>query len=393
MRQQRLKKITIEPKDFSDRAFYPGTEEHPFHTINTLDEIVERIPVLIYPFLFSGLFFLLTGNFLKSAIWAGFILLDIIILSLLPKLKISFGPTTLPMIFLALLRLPFMLLSFPIALSFQIVGTAMVVYGFMIEPQLPVVNEYSLQIKTPGKSSQLRIIHLSDLHMDYFTSCESRAVKDINALKPDLVLFTGDFFNLSHRNDSRTDQDIQNFFMQIKTNYGIFAVTGSPAVDLESSIARILNDSNFNLINNLVEHLEIDGKRIDLIGLSCSHRPHDDVSRLDALMQQTDPKSDATFLLYHSPDLAPAIANKAIDLQLSGHTHGGQVQIPLLGPVFAASLYGLKLSQGFYQLNNAMYLIVSRGLGLEGNAAPRVRFFSPPEIGLITFEFIPDNVK
>jgi uncharacterized protein len=393
MRRQKLKQITITPKDFSDRSYYPGTEEHPFHTINTLDHIVGKIPSLVYPFLFGGLFYLISGNLMKSIILTGFILLDLISLSLLPKFRISFGPATLPMVFLALLRLPFMLPSLPFAIAFQIIGTVLVIYGFMVEPQFPVVNKYSISVNTSGKGGQIRIIHLSDLHMDYFTKCETRAIEKINALEPDLVLFTGDFFNLSHRDDPQTDRDVQFFFNQIKSNFGIYAVTGSPAIDLESSVARIQNASGFTLLNEKIEHLTIHGKRIDLIGLSCTHRPHVDAPRLDELLKRKDPNSDECILLYHSPDLAPAITDKGIDLQLSGHTHGGQVQIPFLGPIFAASLYGLKFSQGFFQLNNAMHLIVSRGLGLEGNAAPRVRFFSPPEIGFITLEFIPDNVK
>jgi predicted MPP superfamily phosphohydrolase len=393
MRHQKLKRLNLEPKDFSDRAYFPGTEKHPFHTINTLDRFVEKIPALLYPFLFGAVFYLLTRHLSKSIIWAGFILLDLFLLWLLPRLKISFGPVTLPMVFLAILRLPFMFFSFPLTLVFQSVGTALVIYGFMIEPQFPIVSHYQISMKTSGESSQLRVIHLSDLHMDYFTRCETRAIDKINALAPDMILFTGDFFNLSHREDPKTDDDIQTFFNRLKPTYGVYAVTGSPAVDLHGSISRILEDTDFHLIDNQVTSFSINDKQVELIGLSCTHRPHDDEKRLNGLMAQSESNSDARILLYHSPDLAPAIAKRGIDLQLSGHTHGGQVQIPFFGPIFAASLYGLKLSQGLYQLNQAMYLIVSRGLGLEGNAAPRVRFFSPPEIGLITFEFVHDNVK
>ncbi len=395
MRRQKLKQLNIAPKDFSDRAYFPGTEEHPFHTINTLDRIVGVIPAPFYPVFFGGVFYLLSHNLQKSVTWAAFIFLDLILLWLLPRLKISFGPATLPMVFLALLRLPFMFFSMPFVLAFQSIGTLLMVYGFMVEPQFPVTNHYSLTIKTSGKVGQLRIVHLSDLHMDYFTRCETRAIDKINALEPDLVLFTGDFFNLSHREDPQTDRDIQSFFDRLKPKYGIYAVTGSPSVDLQNSVSRILEGCDFHLINEKVVKLSIESKQIELIGLSCTHRPHDDQRRLKEIFGEPGPgsNSDARILLYHSPDLAPAIAKEGITLQLSGHTHGGQVQIPFFGPIFAASLYGLKLSQGFYQINQAMYLIVSRGLGLEGNAAPRVRFFSPPEIGFITFDFEHDNVK
>jgi predicted MPP superfamily phosphohydrolase len=69
------------------------------------------------------------------------------------------------------------------------------------------------------------------------------------------------------------------------------------------------------------------------------------------------------------------------------------VRIPFVGPIFTGSLYGLRFSSGYYQINHGIRLILSRGLGLEGEAAPRVRFLSPPEIGLISIEINQDNVE
>jgi len=64
---------------------------------------------------------------------------------------------------------------------------------------------------------------------------------------------------------------------------------------------------------------------------------------------------------------------------LSGHTHGGQIQLPLIGPLFTGSLYGLQLQSGLYKIHDTL-LTISRGIGLEGLGAPRVRFLCPPEI-------------
>jgi predicted MPP superfamily phosphohydrolase len=86
-------------------------------------------------------------------------------------------------------------------------------------------------------------------------------------------------------------------------------------------------------------------------------------------------------LLYHTPDLAPEAAQLGIDLQLSGHTHGGQVRIPLYGAVYAASLYGKKFESGRRQVGD-LTLYVSRGIGLEGGGAPRLRFNCAPEVTL-----------
>jgi hypothetical protein len=384
--------VHIEPQDFSGRDYYPGTAEHPFHIINDINAVLLKIPVLLFPILFGGLFYLISSNLQKALVWSGAMLLDLLILSLLPKLKISFGPPNLTLVMLGLLRLPFMFLPLTAAIVLQSIGTILVIYGFKIEPQYPVMQSYVIPTQTPGLSD-LRIVHLSDLHMAYFSQLEERVICQVNALQPDLVLFSGDFFNLSQLDDPQTIIDIRSFFSQIESKYGIYAATGSPSVDLKSSLMNLGDDPGFILLDKKGLTLEIDGTQINLYGLSCTHRPHDDMACFREMLE-ADPLSNGyNILLYHSPDLAPAIAGTGIDMQLSGHTHGGQVQLPFFGPIYAASLYGLRLAQGHYHINQSLHLIVSHGIGLEGDGAPRVRFLSPPEIGLISFEFREDNVK
>lgn len=392
MSASKMHPVQIEPQDFSDRAYYPGTEEHPFHVINDLHDLLSKVPAILFPLLMGGLYYLVAANLVKTLIWSGAMFLDLLILVLLPRLKVSYGPPTLSLVILGLLRLPFILLPLPAAIVFQILGTAMVIWGFIIEPQLPVLKSYTVPTKKSGMAN-LRIVHLSDLHMAYYSHLEERVVRRVNALKPDLVIFTGDFFNLSQRSDPQTAKDIRSFFSRLKSKTGIFAVSGSPSIDLQTAMANLNDIPHFTLLDDKSAIIEIDGILIKLYGLSCTHRPNDDAVRFEELLK-SDPISDGyNILLYHSPDLAPAITGAGIDLQLSGHTHGGQVQVPFLGPIYAASLYGLRLAQGHYHVNHSLHLIVSHGLGLEGLGAPRVRFCSPPEIGLVTFEFREDNVK
>ena len=319
--------------------------------------------------------------------------MDLLILALLPSLQVSYGPPTLPMVFLAMLRFPFMLFRWQIALVFQVVGTLLVIYGFVIEPQFPKISRYKVSKPVSKPSGSITIVHLSDLHMEYLTQFERRVIDQVKALSPDLILFTGDFFNLSHRNDKKTNQDIVDFFNQIEGKSKIYAVTGSPAVDPNKNLEWILPQTNIRLLEDEAHSLEIRGVKVNIYGLSCSHNPNLDAHKLKTLLLNSPADGKANILLYHSPDLAPEISGSGIDLQLSGHTHGGQVQLPLCGPIFAASLYGVQLSHGHYSVNDRLNLIVSRGLGLEGNAAPRVRFLSSPEIGSISFEFLQDNVK
>jgi predicted MPP superfamily phosphohydrolase len=108
-----------------------------------------------------------------------------------------------------------------------------------------------------------------------------------------------------------------------------------------------------------------------LIGINCTHQPHNDFLKIDVLKRINQPVF--TILIYHSPDLILELNSQKIDLMLSGHTHGGQVRLPLIGALFTGSLYGRNLQAGEYWFHNTM-LYITRGIGLEGLGAPRVRF-------------------
>jgi hypothetical protein len=122
-----------------------------------------------------------------------------------------------------------------------------------------------------------------------------------------------------------------------------------------------------------------ESKVLRLVGLSCSHNPKKDGAHLKQLSRGSD--ADLNILLYHSPDLASVAARSGIDIQFSGHTHGGQVRIPIIGAIFTSSLYGKQFESGRYDVEG-MTLYVTRGIGLEGRGAPRVRFLCPPECTL-----------
>ena len=126
--------------------------------------------------------------------------------------------------------------------------------------------------------------------------------------------------------------------------------------------------------------LRRNGLRFDVVGVGCTHKPFLDAPKLLSALGGLPPEC-FTILLYHSPDLAPEASAAGVDLMLCGHTHGGQVRIPGLGAVYASSLYGKRFEVGRY-LVDRMILYVSRGIGMEGMGAPRVRFLCPPEITL-----------
>ena len=114
-------------------------------------------------------------------------------------------------------------------------------------------------------------------------------------------------------------------------------------------------------------------------GYPCGgHTEGRDQAVLETLLAQV-PESAYRLLLYHSLDPIEVAAEGGVDLYLAGHTHGGQIRLPVYGAVFTASRLGKRYEMGRYNVGTPT-LYVNRGLGMEGSLAPCARFLCPPEI-------------
>lgn len=371
-------------KNWNFTSSFPGTEGNPFDKVLRNLQKINRIPFSIFYFILIILGGLLT--FFRVNNWLMLIffsIIDLLMLLLLPRKKISFGEINSQVFLLFILRAPFVWLSFPFNLIFQIIGSFLVIYGFFIEPQ--IIQLTYLQYNHPFFLSKLRIIHLSDIHLEYLGIREEKILKRINSIRPDLILFTGDFLNLSNIRNQKSIDQIIALFNALSEISPIYYVSGSPAVDIHEVVQTIQDDINAVRLHNENKSIISNGNKINLIGITCTHQPHKDISQFESLCL------DGYFniLLYHSPDLIfeidPAMN---VNLMLSGHTHGGQIRLPFLGAIFTGSLYGRKLQSGAYKIYDTL-LYISRGIGLEGLGAPRVRFLCKPEI--IQWEFNSDT--
>ena len=133
------------------------------------------------------------------------------------------------------------------------------------------------------------------------------------------------------------------------------------------------------------------GQRVALVGVATSHDLGLDTARLDRALAGL-PHDVLTILLYHSPDLILQAAERGVDLYLGGHTHGGQIRLPLYGAVVTSSLYGRRYVSGLFR-EGAMTMIISRGLGFEGGAAPRARFLCRPQIVSLTLQGVGSTLR
>ena len=366
--------------DFSKRKSFPGTLDNEFDIILRRVEEGEKIPFPI----FAGILFLIAllpahGNWLWAiGLWL-FFLSDWLLLALLPRFNRSYGPPKPVTLILAVLRMIFAFLPLQIALPLQVIGTLLIIDGFWIEPDRLTVTHQKLFSPKLHPGNPVRVLHLGDLHIERLSQREKHLLSLIDDLKPDIILFSGDVINLSFVEDPVAWKAAREVMGQWHAPYGVYVVSGSPAVDLEHVFPHLIGDlENLRWLREDRVTVNVRGQAIDILGLTCTHKPFIDGPRLARLAAQV--KGNFTILDYHTPDLAPNAANTGvIDLQVSGHTHGGQIRIPFLGAFFAASLYGKRFESGRYTLGN-LTLYVTRGIGMEGKAAPRVRLFCPPEI-------------
>ena len=321
------------------------------------------------------------------------------LLALLPRLTMSFGAVQPPFLAMALLRsIIAMLASIPGAwwpvpallalLLVELLVLGLVAYGTLVEPfrvQVTYLEVCNAKLSNPG--SHLRIVQISDLHVERLSRRERDLPALVAELAPDLIVLTGDFLNTSYNDDPQALADLRTVLEQLDAPAGIYAVWGTIEVDLPPLLRPLLDELGIVVLEEAVAGVPCgDEKATDpelwLVGLSCTRDLVDAGARLRALMGELPPKA-FSLLLYHTPDLMPQAAALGIDLYLAGHTHGGQWRVPGFGAILTSSQHWKRYEAGLYHEGDTT-LHVSRGLGMEGFGTPRARFFCPPEVVSIT---------
>lgn len=326
---------------------------------------------------------------------------DWALMGALPLLGLSFGPPTTGFMLAFWVRMLLALLPvaaikfvqtrktqmggnssatvhFLLLIAVNLLALALEAYALYYEPFNLQTTHLAYAGFTVQADRPLRIVHLSDLHVERITPRERRMIETVDSLQPDLILLTGDYLNLDYLSDERALQEARTVLGQLHAPYGVFAVNGS--VDSPPRMARLYAGLDITVLDDEIEHLDLPVGELYLVGISNIYRPRD-AEMLRGLMAQL-PAEASTVLLYHTPDLIETAAATGVDLYLAGHTHGGQVRLPFYGAVVTFSEYGKQYEAGEYRLGETI-LYVSRGLGLEGFGLPRVRFLCPPEIALI----------
>jgi predicted MPP superfamily phosphohydrolase len=250
--------------------------------------------------------------------------------------------------------------------------------AYIVEPLLLETTELSLSFDDLDPAAPpVRVVHLSDIHIERNSFREAQVVQKVNALQPDIVVLTGDYLNLSRLSDPTSAAHFRHFVTQLDAAYGIYAVRGSVEPTLES-MAWLVEGTDVVWLEQEAVTIDVRGQLVTLVGAACSHHQELDAARLAQAMDGI-PADAFTVLLYHSPDLIAEATEHQVDLYLGGHTHGGQLRLPFYGAIVTNSIYGKRYASGLFERDDtAMY--ISRGIGFEGGGMPRARFLCRPEI-------------
>lgn len=260
-----------------------------------------------------------------------------------------------------------------------ILGFGILIYSATFGRKKLCITEVNIFLKRlPSSFNGIKIILFSDLHLGFFCTQEDLLFLTgvINSLNPDVICFAGDLTD--KRTGKHQLEEAVPILKKLTASYGKYAVLGNHDYHTGPLKAkRALEDSGFLVLTNQSTVLEKNGQKVCLIGL-------DDVIKGKVEIQKTlssKTQECCSIILVHEPDCADEVARYSIDLQMSGHSHGGQVRLPIIGPIRTTKL-GKRYIHGLYNIGN-MQLFTTQGVG---TTILPIRFFCRPEIVILTLK-------
>ncbi len=239
----------------------------------------------------------------------------------------------------------------------------------------PQITQRDIWLRRLGAAHDgLRVVHLTDIHHSLFTPLEDvqRAVHLANHLRPDVVALTGDYVTLS----PAYIWPAARVLGRLRARLGVFAVLGNHDFQVDAEeMTRALQAQRIRVLRNAHCALRARSATLWMIGVDDLWSNADDLPAALHAVPARDPK----ILLCHNPLGIHLAAAHGIDFMLSGHTHGGQIRLPVVGSVYGKSKLGERFIEGWNRLNGTQ-IYVNRGLG---KVLLPIRFGCPPEIACL----------
>jgi predicted MPP superfamily phosphohydrolase len=244
--------------------------------------------------------------------------------------------------------------------------------GFFPDPEITEIDIWLRRL--PVAFNGLRIVHLTDIHHSLFTPLEDiqRAIHLANLLRPDLIALTGDYVTLS----ATYIWPVARALGKLRARLGIFAVLGNHDFQVDAGeITRAFRAQRIRVLRNSHFALRAGSAHLWVVGVDDLWWGADNLAAALRSVPARDPK----ILLCHNPLGVRQAAAHGVDFVLSGHTHGGQVRLPVVGSVYGRSKFGERFVEGWNRLDGTQ-IYVSRGIG---KVLLPLRLGCPPEIACL----------
>lgn len=229
-------------------------------------------------------------------------------------------------------------------------------------------------------SDPIRVGVLSDLQTTRVTSYEQRAVTKLLALEPDVILLPGDVFQGSEAELARELPAFRQLLGRLEAPGGVYAVRGD--TDTGDRLDRLVEGTGIEILDYRVVEVEIGDRTVRIGGNALLWANAPGVMNRRDLMASNP--GTVRILLSHRPDVALLLPpDSGVDLTVSGHTHGGQVALPVIGPLVTFSWVPRSVAAGGLHDVDGNELFVSSGVGMVRLDAPQIRFGTRPAVGLV----------
>ncbi len=261
-----------------------------------------------------------------------------------------------------------------------IIGCTLFLYSRYINTKGLKVKEYAvIDSLLPSNFYGLKIIQISDIHYKVTTTKDDleNMVKEINLLKPDIVILSGDIFDSNIKYDDNDYKDITKILKSIDYTISKYAIKGEEDLDM-SSWETIINDSDFINLNNSYEFIYNEGiEPILLVGISSNYNENHIRKDIERIYKEIQTEYKYSILVLHEPDFINEIDYNRFNLILAGHSHNGQIVLPYIGGIIKDK-YSKEYYDNYYEFNNTK-LYISSGIG---TSKYKFRFLNKPSINL-----------